>query len=40
MDEETVDGITFRSATDTESESDGSDVVFLGISSAGATAKD
>ena len=40
MDEETVNGITSRSATDTESESDGSDVVFVGISSTRATAKD
>ena len=40
MDEETVDGITSRSATDTDSESDGSNVVFLGISSAGATDTD
>ena len=40
MDEETVDGITSRSTTDTGSESDGSDVVFVGISSAGATSTD
>ena len=40
MDEETVDGITSRSATDTGSESNGSDVVFVGISSGGATDTD
>ena len=40
MDEETVDSITSRSATDTGSESDGSDVVFVGISSAGVTDAD
>ena len=40
MDEETADGITSHSAIDTGSESDGSDVVIVGINSGGATDTD